>query len=166
MKKCIAILILTLPVSTYAFEHLVVAGDSLWILSAHYLGSGLKWRQITYLNGRQPLEQSLTVGRFVTDEHHQKGTIVNLSHPVPAITTHALPRATVTLPHNTSSLSFNTAFYCCAKDVVSMDEYGHFQITPQSHPFFTALDTPIKQNMSSFMNINISEDLLNAFNEN
>jgi hypothetical protein len=171
MKKCITILILNMPVGISAFEHPVVTGDSLWELSNHYLGSGVQWKRLTYLDGSQPIERNLKVGRLVTDEAQRKETVA-VTNPVPTISNTAQSRVmkklrvtTASPPHTTTHLSFNTRSYCCAEDVVSMDEHGSFQITPQTHPFFSVLDKPNKQKMSSFMNINISEDLLNVFND-
>jgi len=171
MKICITILILITSIAVFSFEHAVVRGDSLWALSQHYLGSAMQWKHITYLDSSQPFARKLSVGRFVTDMVQQNENITalsshSISSPVQGSVMKKSPVTSVFTPRTTTSLSFNTRFYCCAADVVSMDEHGKFQITPQTHPFLTAIDQPVKQKMMSFMNINISQELLDAFNNN
>jgi hypothetical protein len=157
MKKCICILILYAS-SVSAVEHKVEKGDSLWSLAKQFNGCGGTWRSIRYSDGQTPNEYSLEVGRTVIipakqppTESAEPAQLVNLNLPVEEIT----PRASV-------SLSFNKSMYCCAPDTVVMNAIGGFEVVPERHPFYVQEKRDEKARMAKFMNIRISEELLNA----
>jgi len=164
VKKCIAILILACVFSTKAFEHTVVKGDSLWLLSEKYLGTGVNWKQIMYADGTKPHAHDLAIGRVVTVSEFgaQSFQAPQSANPATAQkstqSSHIASRGT--------SLSFNTALYCCGAEVVTMDAQGIFIVIPQPHPFVTPSYALAKQEMATFMNIKISKELFDAINTN
>jgi hypothetical protein len=164
VKICIAILILFSAFSTKAFEHTVLKGDSLWLLSQQYLGTGVNWKQIMYADGTKPHAHDLVIGRVVTVSEFGAQSI-----QAPQSANPATDQRTTQSSHIASrgtSLSFNTALYCCGAEVVTMDAQGIFIVIPQPHPFVTQSYAPAKQEMATFMNIKISKELFDAINTN
>jgi hypothetical protein len=168
MKKCIAIVILLYSDAIYSFEHEVISGDSLWSISKHYLGSGNKWQTIRYEDGTVPNPRYLKPGRIVTEPSMQQSG-ENLES-INQVTLEKAPQAIVEINvvQNSSSpvLSFNTASYCCSMETIVMDQHGQFEVVDEQNAFVKLFTPPKKQKMSSFMNIKISEDLINALDGN
>lgn len=166
MKVCITILILSLSLSLTAAEHKVVRGDSLWKLSSQYLGCGSKWKQVTYSNGSIPDPKRLIVGRTVlfneVDVPVPKAVkaVVNVSNGADVNRNKPKEAKTIT------SLSFNTSVYCCSQDIIRFDSVGEFAVSKESHPFYLRKSSNPKTNMATFMNIKISEELINAIDNN
>lgn len=170
MKKCICILILFSEFAQSA-EHTIVHGDNLWSLSKRYLGSSSKWREIVYEGGALPNELDLNVGRklvfpSITPSLQKVKTtkVKNSSIPFDYISTSETEAGSIFSPRKT--LSFNKSLYCCAANTIVMDENGSFEVGQQSHPFYVQKAPNVESKMASFMNIKISEDLLNAFDKN
>lgn len=156
MNKCISLLILSLSLMCNAFEHTVVTGDSLWSLSKRYLGSGSLWRTVTYADGSMPDEQYLTVGRLLRFNAAAQSDFGSSADRHTASENNAS-----TSISNNNTLAFNTRLYCCGLDTVVMHPNGHFEITSEPHPFMTPPQVT-KQKMVPFMNINISQELIDA----
>jgi hypothetical protein len=161
MKNCIAILILSIAFSTNAFEHTVVKGDYLWLLSQQYLGTGVNWKRIIYADGTKPQAHDLEIGRVVTvsEAGAQRFQGPESTKPTPA----QRPTKSPHIALRGTSLSFNTGLFCCGAEVVTMDAQGMFIVIPQTHPLETQSYAPAKQAMATFMNIKISKELFHAF---
>ena len=157
MKSCICILILC-AFSVSAVEHKVVKGDSLWSLAKQFNGCGGSWRAIRYRNGQTPDEYKLEVGRTVSIPSKKPSTeSAETVQQIPMATPVGVPPLNVSV-----SLSFNKNMYCCAPDTVVMNGIGGFEVVPERHPFYVQEKRDEEARMAKFMNIRISEELLNA----
>jgi len=172
--QCICFLILS-TTYTHAYEHVVVKGDSLWSLSKRHLGSGSKWTEITYKDGSYPNEYDLTIGRTLniasptTPLFNQ--AVVGNQGAVNLVNEKVQPtikqkKQTAPLSSSQPALAFNTSVYCCASQTVVMNEFGGFEVAKEDHPFYVQEKPNTQQKMAKFMNIRISEELLDAFNDN
>tara|TARA_A200000159_G_scaffold106585_1_gene99256 strand:+ start:12878 stop:13294 length:417 start_codon:yes stop_codon:yes gene_type:complete len=136
----------------------VEKGDSLWSLAKQFNGCAATWPAIRYSNGQTPNEYKLEVGRTVIIPSKKSST--ESAEPV-QIATQKAPVKEVS-QRATISLSFNKSMYCCAPDTVVMNAIGGFEVVPERHPFYVQEKRDEKARMAKFMNIRISEELLNA----
>lgn len=146
-----------------------MSGDSLWSLSKQYLGCGSKWKQVTYKDGTYPEEMDLTIGRtlvFSSSTTIPTKSVVDTQRAVTTAVRVQLPKfVAAPSPKPTEVLSFNTSVYCCAQQKVVMGENGQFQIVDETHPFYVQEAPDAERQMAKFMNIRISEELLDAFSD-
>ena len=125
--------------------HKVVKGDTLWGLAEIYLGKGNRWPSISYSDGRKPSPRYLQPGQTLvftsSSDTRVKSSIVNgdqrRSHPP------------------TKPLSFNRKRYGRGTTHIALDGFEFVLLPNQARR-----DAPPTKSM---MNVQISEELINAF---
>lgn len=158
------------PSDSLSFEYSVVKGDTLWEIARTHLGDAQLWPSLIYQNGEQPEPRKLIPGRIITDWGAEKEITrrYTASEAISKKTNHSDDLKKNTKTSSSSSVtnySFSTSLYCCAQKKIQMNQYGRFEMIQEDHIFVQPVIKISTQPMKSFMNISISQELIDVVKE-